>query len=782
MANPYYTHGSFPATGSAATSASMRAELQLVSTGFDKLPTLAGNQNQLVVVNNTGTALVATGVLPPLDAVDNNFAIRDNADATRKFRFEVSTVTPGQTRVLTVPDANTTIVGTDTTQTLTNKTLTLPVIAQISNTGTLTLPTSNDTLVGRATTDTLTNKTLTAPVIATIVNVGTRTLPSSTDTLVGRATTDTLTNKTISGASNTLTNIANGSLTNSSVTIGSTNLSLGGTLTTLSGVTISGSSNTISNIANASLVNSSVTIGSTNVALGATAATVTGLTLTGSAFNGTVGATTPSTGAFTTLSTSGAATMSSGTVGGAAIVSISASQTLTNKSISGSANTLTNIANASLVNSGLTINGVNIALGGTATITAANPNALTIGTGLTGTSYNGSSAVTIAIDSTVATLTGTQTLTNKTINGSNNTLTNIANASLVNSSITIGSTNVALGATAASIAGLTLTGSAFNGTVGATTPSTGVFTTLTENGFPVVSQTDIGTAPNQIPLNQYLGNLAYQNADSIAGPIGLSGDVNLAWAGELSLILTQLTNEINYVKDIAGITAKAISGGEILIGLGTAALPSISLVGNRSTGIFFPATDTIAAATNGLERLRLDTDGHLLVGATTQITNTRLGVRGATADSAQNAFLCKNSGDFDLFQVRNDGLIATGTRTQSPYNATTGSAANLFVDSTGILYRSTSSQKYKTEIEDAEHGLAEVMALRSVTYKSKTDGERVFVGFVAEEVHAIGLTEFVEYAEDGTPDALAYSHMVALLTKAIQELKAEVDDLKAQIN
>jgi hypothetical protein len=44
-----------------------------------------------------------------------------------------------------------------------------------------------------------------------------------------------------------------------------------------------------------------------------------------------------------------------------------------------------------------------------------NLNALTIGTGLSGTSYNGSAGVTIAIDSTVATLTGTQTLTNKTL-------------------------------------------------------------------------------------------------------------------------------------------------------------------------------------------------------------------------------------------------------------------------------------------------------------------------------------------------------------------------------
>lgn len=58
-------------------------------------------------------------------------------------------------------------------QTLTNKTLTAPVISTISNTGTITLPTSTDTLVGRATTDTLTNKTLTTPTITTpVVNAG----------------------------------------------------------------------------------------------------------------------------------------------------------------------------------------------------------------------------------------------------------------------------------------------------------------------------------------------------------------------------------------------------------------------------------------------------------------------------------------------------------------------------------------------------------------------------------------------------------------------------------
>lgn len=75
------------------------------------------------------------------------------------------------------------------------------------------------------------------------------------------------------------------------------------------------------------------------------------------------------------------------------------------------------------------------------------------GTGLTGGPIT--STGTIAIDSTVVTLTDTQTLTNKTISGASNTLTNIDNASLTNSSLTIGTTSIALGATSLTLGGLT---------------------------------------------------------------------------------------------------------------------------------------------------------------------------------------------------------------------------------------------------------------------------------------------------------------------------------------
>lgn len=54
---------------------------------------------------------------------DTNFTIQDDGDTTKQLKIQASGITTATTRTLTAPDANTTIVGTDATQTLTNKTI-----------------------------------------------------------------------------------------------------------------------------------------------------------------------------------------------------------------------------------------------------------------------------------------------------------------------------------------------------------------------------------------------------------------------------------------------------------------------------------------------------------------------------------------------------------------------------------------------------------------------------------------------------------------------------------
>lgn len=156
------------------------------------------------------------------------------------------------------------------------------------------------------------------------------------------------------------------------------------------------------------------------------------------------------------------------------------------------------------------------------------------GVGITSSVTN--NTVTFDIDNTVATLTGTQTLTNKSISGSSNTLTNIGNSSLVNSSLTIGSSQVSLGGTVTSIFGLTelqVDNLNLNGNSLSATDTNGNVV-LVPNGTGVVDVTDSRIVGVATPVNATdAANKAY--VDNAVTGLSFKQEVNLKAVNNIAL-------------------------------------------------------------------------------------------------------------------------------------------------------------------------------------------------------------------------------------------------------
>ena len=168
------------------------------------------------------------------------------------------------------------------------------------------------------------------------------------------------------------------------------------------------------------------------------------------------------------------------------------------------------------------------------------------------------------------------------------------------------------------------------------------------------------------------------------------------------------------------------------------------------------ANDTMIFRCGAVQRAKIESDGRLVLGSPTLNTNV----------------------DYSL-------IAAGRIQSDGTYDTTTGSSANVNVGSNGLLRRSTSSARYKKDIIDATWGLADVLKLKPKTFKSNATGEdaddKTYGGFIAEDVHDIGLTNFVEYNNSDQPDAIHYGNMVALMAKAIQEQQEKIETLEAEV-
>ena len=127
-----------------------------------------------------------------------------------------------------------------------------------------------------------------------------------------------------------------------------------------------------------------------------------------------------------------------------------------------------------------------------------------------------------------------------------------------------------------------------------------------------------------------------------------------------------------------------------------------------------------------------------------------------------------------------------------PSVGTTASAANAFLNSASVpanqLLRSTSSLRYKTDIENLDPARADaVLQMRPVWYRSLADADRKdwsWYGLIAEEVAAIE-PRLVHYAPDADgnliPDGVQYDRLAVLLLDVIKRQRAKLTELQEAV-
>jgi hypothetical protein len=180
-----------------------------------------------------------------------------------------------------------------------------------------------------------------------------------------------------------------------------------------------------------------------------------------------------------------------------------------------------------------------------------------------------------------------------------------------------------------------------------------------------------------------------------------------------------------------------------------------------STGSYLPIT----FLTSGSERMRLDTSGNLLVGATSVVGSAKLGVAfngGAVNGLALNDTASASGSGYAYFQIGGT-TIGSITRVSS---------------TSAVMYNTTSDQRLKSNIANSESVINKLMQVQVRQYDWTEGQVHQDYGFIAQELEPVLSGVVTKGKADEDMWQLDYSRLTPHLVKAIQELNARLTALE----